>query len=644
MATVDSLIAGAQAYALDIVADADLALRNATNFVVANGYKTVTPKPVTFTQPLPPETTEKTVPVYPPIEFVEPSHEPQFDPVFQDLDDLDLSGEPRSFDEPRPEYEEPTKPNQLPDFTDELIPLDLTWAFPEVPSELQSPSNIQPAPVIADRSVESGGIKPIGAIVTPTFDGVLPVDGTTVPTDHQTRFEGAFRGRTSQMTLVIDSMVDAMLTKYNPQYHSQMAAIETQLSTYLAGGTGLNSDVENAIYERARGKNNAEALRVRNSAYDDAAGRGFTIPPGALLAIVQGARQAGADNNARAASEIVVMQAEMEQKNLQFAVTTSTGLRTAMVQATLSYMQNLVSINGQALEYAKAVLSAIIEIYNTEVRMYGQQLEAYKAEAAAYDVKVRAAMIQVERYKAEIQGLDVTIQADRNRIDIYKARIETLMSYANTYKAQIEAVQGRIGLEKLKLEIFQTQVQSYTTQVQGKDAEWRGYTAQVGGQTAKFSAFTAAAGAYSEEYKGYQLKLAAQNEQAQLRVVQNKHKFENYAAQVSLHKAVIDARGEIAKTKMAMQRQDLTAFQAEISLAVSNANLQQNWWKLKTEVDIQNEDRRLKAEVDNANNLARWEGVVANLAATNAKTYGQLASATMAGMNTLVGKQDISNL
>ena len=643
MADVDTLITDARSYSQSLLDEAELALRNATNVVLANGYQVVTARPVTFTQPLPPETTGVTLPTYPEIPFTEPAAEPTFDPVFQDLQDLDLNGEPRSFDEPRPDYIDPTKPNQLPDFTENLSPLNLDWTFPPIPSELESPSELHPAPDITDRSVESEGIAPIGSITVPTFDATLPTDNTSVPTDHRAQFEGAYRGQSTSMIAAIEGQVDAMLAKRNPQYAAQMAAIEAQLSTYLAGGTGLNSSVENAIYERARTKTTAEARRVQQAALADFAARGFTLPPGALASAVQQARQSGADNNAQAAREIVVMQAEMEQKNLQFAVTTSAGLRTAMVQATLSYQQNLVAINGQALEYAKAVLSAIIEIYNTEVRMYGQQLDAYRAEAAAFDVKVRAAMIQVERYKAELQGLDATIQADRNRIDIYKARIDALLSYANTYKAQIEAVQGRIGLEKLKLEIFQTQVQAYTTQVQGKDAEWRGYTAQVGGQTAKFGAFTAAAGAYAEEYKGYQLKLAAQNEQAGLRLAHNKNTAANYEASVSLHKAIIDARGEIAKTKMAMQRQDLTAFQSEIALAVSNANLQQNWWKTKTEIDIKNEAARMTAELENAQNLHKWEGIIAGLAGANAKNYSALAAATMSGMNTLVGKQDIAN-
>ncbi|MCU9611831.1 hypothetical protein OEK97_28405, partial [Escherichia coli] len=80
----------------------------------------------------------------------------------------------------------------------------------------------------------------------------------------------------------------------------------------------------------------------------DMAARGFTLPTGALTSALQQARQAGADNNAQAARDIVVLQAELEQKNLQFAITTSAGLRTMIVNASAAYMQHVVSIFSQS--------------------------------------------------------------------------------------------------------------------------------------------------------------------------------------------------------------------------------------------------------------------------------------------------------
>mgnify|MGYP006318495651 CR=1 FL=1 len=633
--SVESLIESARNYADTIVSQADSAMDSTTSTVAAVGFVVPVPHPVTFGEE-PPQSTDLTLPEHADIVFEVPP-EPINDLVFQDMDPVDLTGQPDAFTGDRPTYEAPVKPSQLKDFTESLQPLNTQFVFPDPPAELMRPDVI--APVLVERTEPTR----IGTVTMPGFTAVLPVDETQVPTDHKDQFEAAYKSQSTEMVTAIEGQVDAMLAKRNPQFATQMAAIEAQLTRYLAGGTGLNTAVENAIYERSKTKTDSEARRIQEAALADFAARGFTMPAGALAGAMQRARQAGADNNAQAAREIVVMQAEMEQKNLQFAVTTSTGLRTAMVQATLSYHQNLPAINGQALEYAKSVLGAIIVLYNTQVRMYSQQLDAYKAEASAYDVKVRAAMAQVERYLAEVKGLEAMTQVDRARVDIYRARIDALTSYAAVYRAQIEATQGRVGLEKLKLDIFQTHVQAYTAQVQGKNAEWQGYNAAIGGQTAKINAYTAEVQAYNAEYQGYKVRLDAQNESMRYRVAHNQAKATQYQSAVTAFKTVVDARGAVASTKLAVQRQDLVAFQEEVARAVADANVKHQYYTVKSNVDLQNEANSMQAQIQDANSRREYGKAIAQLGTANANIYSSLANSAMSGMNTLVASQNIAN-
>ena len=638
-ADVQPLISSAQNYATTLVGQASAAMSAASTSVAAVGFVVPVPHPVVFGEP-PPKTTGLKAPVHPDIPFDVPPEPSETWWEFQNMDDLDLSGKPDELDTPRPTYVAPNKPSQLHDFTGLTPTVKTDFLFPDAPDELLHP-NIE-APVIKTLT-DADRPRPIGTLTIPNFEGVKPVDNTVVPTDHQARFEGAFRGKTSEMVTVIDGLVDAMLSKRNPQYQQQMAAIEAQLTKYLAGGTALNATVETAIYERSKAKTNAEARRLQQAAISDMAARGFTMPTGALTSALQQARQAGADNNAQAAREIVVMQAEMEQKNLQFAMTTSTGLRTAMVQATLSYHQNLTTINGQALEYAKSVLSAIIEVFNTQVRMYGQQLEAYKAEAAVYDVRVRAAMVQVERYLAEIKGLEATVNYDKNRVEIYRARVEALNSYAAVYRAQIEAMQGRVGMERLKLDIFQSQVQSYTAEVQGKNVEWQGYNAAISGETAKIGAYSAQVQYYVSEWQGYKTRLEQQNEEMRNRMAHNQQKAAEYQAKVALFNGVVNARGAVASTKLAVQRQDVAAFQEEVTLALSEANLKHEYYKSKSGVDLQNEANSMRAQIEDANSRREYGRTIAQLGTANATVYSGLANSAMAGMNTLVSNNANAN-
>jgi hypothetical protein len=434
---------------------------------------------------------------------------------------------------------------------------------------------------------------------------------------------------------MLNGQVDAMLSKHNPRYHEQMAKIETQLAKYLEGGTGLSASVENAIYERARSKNNAETRRTRDTALLDAAGRGFTLPTGALMSLIQRSRQAGADNNAVAAREIVVMQAEMEQKNLQFAVTTSTGLRTAMLSAALNYHQNLISINGQALDYAKARLGAMIEVYNIAVKAFEAKLDAYKAEASVYEVRLKASLAGIELFKAEIDALQALANVDKSKIDVFRARIDSLTAVSNVYRSQIEAVQGRASLEKLKLEVFQSRVQAYTAQVQGKNAEWQGYSHAIDGQTALAKIFDTQVSAYGAQVNGYKAGIEAKTEVIRAAALTNKARAEQYSATLSGYSAVVQARGEVARTKLENNRQDIIAFQAQTQAAVANSQVGIEYYKAYSNVAIANAEMRIKAQVQSSENQIRYGATIANIAEAQGKTFASLAAAAMSGMNAL---------
>ncbi len=624
--SVASLISDARGYASGIISDADLALYNAQLQVMQVGYEDPSYTPVTF--PTAPNTSgiDLTLPILSDVTLEVPA-EPASILTFQDISPIEAGTLP-VFNAIEPTITLPTAPNQLAEFTQTSPTIVTDFVFPEPPSVLLNP--LIEAPTIEERAEPS---KP--QVALPAFSAVAPVDTTSVPTDLAADFESAYRDAAPSTIAMVNGYVDAMLAKHNPRYHEQMAAIEAQLSKYMAGGTGLSASVENAIYERAKTKTDAEARRVRETAIADMAGRGFTLPNGALVSAIQQARQAGADNNAQAAREITVMQAEMEQKNLQFAVTTSAALRSTMLNATLSYMQNLTTINGQALDYAKSMLSSLIESYNISVKAFGVKLDAYKAEAAVYETRLKSAMAGIELYKVEIQALEAMTQVDKSKVDVYRARIESLTSLSNVYKAQIDAVMGRASLEKLKLEMFQSQVQTYSAQVQGKNAEWQGYKAAIEGQTAKASIFSTQVQSYAAQVNGYKAGIEAKSEVIKAQAMTNDARARQFAALLSGYKTVVDARGEVARTKLENQRQTVVAFQAKTQAAVSFAQVQNEYYKAASSVAIQNADLQLRASISGATVKQAYMETMASLGLQSAKIYGSLASSAMAGMNTL---------
>ena len=379
-------------------------------------------------------------------------------------------------------------------------------------------------------------------VILPTFDAMAPTGEPDAPTDLAGKFTLAYRENAPSFFSMLEGHIDAHLSKVNPRFHEQMGAIEDKLAGYLQGGTALTPATQSAIHERTRDKVNAEFRRARDTAYSDAARRGLTIPDGALFSAVRQSRQDGADANARAVTEIAIKQAELEQANMQFAISASAQLRSSVIQSAIAYHQGLISLNGQAVEAARDVLGAIVQAYNVSVQAFGARLDAYKAEASVYEARLRAVMTHIEKYRAEIQALEALTQVDTTRVNAYRAKIDAMGALADIYRTQVDAVISRAGLEKLKIDAFGAQVQSYQARVQGYTAAWQGYGAAVNGEEAK-------AKIYAEQIGGFRALVDAGNAMAATyktrvdalidRANLQKLKLESFSAQVQAYSAQV---------------------------------------------------------------------------------------------------------
>lgn len=628
MATVSELTTEAKNFTSSLTADATAAIDSAVKAVERVGYTALSFTGVTLPAP-PPSSITLSPPILDTITLDLPV-EPNTELVFQDISPIEVGTLP-TLSVTAPTITLPTEPAALAGFTQVAPVISTNFVFPEPPAQLLNP--LIDAPVIADRDEPD---KP--QVLLPSFTAVAPINDTVAPDDLAGTFDAAYRNAAPSTIAMLDGYVDAMLTKFNPRFHDQMAAIEAQLDRYLAGGTGFTPAVENAIYERARQKNSAETRRNVDAAYAEAARMGFTLPSGALTSAIQAARQSGSDNNAQANREIVIKQAEIEQQNLQFAVTTSTGLRTTLISASLNYHQNLISINGQALDIAKSMVANVIEVYNASVRAFGVRLDAYRAETQVFEVKLKAAMTGIDLYKAEIDALQALTNVDRAKVDVYRARIETLTSLSNVYKAQIDAVQGRASLEKLKLEVFQTQVQTFATQVQARNSEWQGYTAAIGGQRAKAEIFQTQVQAYGAQVNAFKAGIDAKAEVVRAQAITNDARAKNYGAILSGYKTLVEARGDVARTKLENQRQSIVSYEAKLRGQVANAQVASDYYKAASTVGIANAELSIKAAMASADMQRSFTSTLAQLAGQNASTHASVTSAALSGMNTLVAQ------
>ena len=628
MATVDSLITNAKGYADSTIELAREAIGDMREDINNVGFTAVS-----FTGTTLPDAPELpaaiTPPVLNPVNLELPT-EPSTAIAFQDISPI-VTGNLPTLDATAPTITAPILPAQLAQFLETAPEIQTDYVFPDAPAQLIDPTIS--APSLGEYTAPT---KP--TIALPSLDAVAPTDDMTPPADLAGQFDGNWRTASPMFVASIKGQMDAMLTEVNPQFHTQMTAIETQLSRYLAGGTGLDPAVETAIYTRSTSKQSAEARRVADAAWEEAASRGHTLPGGIVLAGIRKARQAASDNNAAAAREIVVMQAEMEQRNLQFAVTTSAGLRQAMLSAALSYHGSLIQINGQALQYAQSILSAVIESYNLQVRAFEARLNAYRAEVAVYEARVRAAMSYIDLYRAEIDAMQALVQVDQAKVSLYKGRIDALQSLASVYKSRIESIVSQAGLEKLKLDLFKTKVDAYGVQVQAKRSEYDAYSSAWQGEEAKVRIFQSQVGAFGAQITGYRANIDAQDAVVRAQAATNQAKADQVRATTSIYETIARVRGDKARTELQVQQQQLNSFDSQTRATIATAELGATIYRTIAQVVLQNAELEVNTLIKNADlNLGRTKAV-GDLGIASAEVYKGIAGAAMSGMNTLVAQ------
>ena len=566
------------------------------------------------------------VPQYQGSAFVEPAS-PGEVPSLREVPELILPALPVNTAQ-KPVIRTPQTPSQLAQFNKQAPTLS-GISVPAAPAALQNLALLTP-PTLTDITVPGAPIVQI-----PEFDAVRPDTSLQEPGNLEAQFRQDFRDQAGSMARVLEGELDAYMAKINPQFHSQMAAIEDRLSRYLAGGTGFTPAVENAIWNRAVDKIDGEFRRARDAAYDDAARRGFTLPTGALHSTLVQSRQAAADASARAAMDIAIKQAEIEQANLQFAVTQSASLRQVALQATQSWAGNLVQINGQALEFAKGVLQAAIELYEIRAKTVQIRVQLYQAEAEVYQHRLKAALAVYDAYQAHIEGLKAQVGVDAARVQAFQAQADGYAALANAYKAVIDGLATRAQIEKLKVDAFGAEVNAFQAQVQAKTAEWQGFRAQLEGETIKLDAYGKEVQAHGQEVDAYQAQVQAQSIAIQAVSSANEAAARTYQAAVSAYSALVQGRSSVVEAEIKSFESTLRGWtagvqakesEARVKIANNQANAQAtiSAYQQNSHIVLANMDMNYKR----MNDMSR-------VGVAGAEVFGKMASSALSGMNAL---------
>lgn len=529
------------------------------------------------------------------------------------------------------EYDPPARPEGEPN-------ADLLGSPPAVNDELEVPA----AP---DLLSEISGIqKPTLINITvptaptysePEFLATRPVLNATAPTDLDVMMRDQYSTISPVMRDAVASQFDAFMDREFPAFRTGMAAIEERLATYLEGGTALSTAIENALYNRTLDKTNADATRANQKAWGEAARAGFQVPSAILLAQLIDLDQERRNANARAAIDIAIEQAKLEQQNLQFAVTQSSNLRQIALNAAIAYYNGLVQINGQALEYARSVVDAYVKSFDIAAKYAEMQARIYEAEARVYEARLKGALGAIEAYIARVRGLEAQANINMAQVNAYRARLEAVQAEAAVYKSSVDAVTAQAQIERLKVELYQARVQGYTAQVNALSARYNGYEAAVRGEAAKVQASAEAVRAFSAKVQAYGEVVKAKTAELESRTRGNESLIRAYQVDVEAYAALSRAEAEGVRAEIDSFSATVHAYTAKAQAISEKSRAEIAAYQ--TGLQAMMEQAKLFLEhlrQGNALDVARVTGM-ANVAVAAGNVYAAQAQAALAGMNTL---------
>lgn len=420
-------------------------------------------------------------------------------PEFTDTPpDLDFSGEPGEL--------ELSPPDDPPVLDEPDIPDSPSVTFPEAPAldEIEIPDAIE--------------------INMPNFEGERPeFPDIPLPPDFQYS-EGEY----------VSSVFDVLSSKI--------------ISQLEEAKSGIDPEVEQAIYDRAKSRQDDEHAKALEEVENYFAAKGFSMPPGALAARVSELNnqrlKAAEDLN----NDIIVQRSNLVQQNLQHIM--NAGLQ--LEQVLRSFFNE---VQNREMQKQRAVAEHAAQIYSLAVEKYNAQVRAFNTDAEVYKSKVQAELGRVEAFKALVESAKVRADVQQQLVQVYLARLEGVKSMVDVYRTQMESAQIFSQVQMSRIEAYKAGVDAYVARVNAYSAEWQGYQSKVQAQGVKINSFGEKARVHQTEVGAWSTEVEAEINKAKLQLEANQSKLQKYATDVQKYQQV--ANWKLGKVQSEVSLEDV---------------------------------------------------------------------------------------
>lgn len=398
-----------------------------------------------------------------------------------------------------------------------------------------------------------------------------------------------------------------------------LTAVQTSLKDRITnGGTGLNPDVENAIWDRGREREYRQKDdNIR--ALDQMEGMGFAFPPGVYLDARLKIETELSYATAGVSREVMIKQAELEQSNVNNALTLAVQLEGQLMTYTNAVEQRLFDSTRYATE-------AGISIYNAQVQAYAAYVDAYKGKVQIYEAQIRAEVAKVDAYRAQIAAEEAKAQVNTALVQQYRVQADVALSAVEIYKAQLGAIQTKAEIEKAKIETFGEQVRAYVARINAYTAGVEGYRASIEAEGTKQTA-------YKSKVDAYTARVEAGARVADARIAEFRGRIEAKGVELQGYQAALSAETSRANAIAASNSTVADAYRSTVTGIASFNDTLTKQWQASLDQAQRVSDIAINAAKANAELYVTTRSLALDAAKVGAQVSAQLGSAAINAIN-----------
>lgn len=497
---------------------------------------------------------------------------------------------------------------------DRFAPATVSINIPEAPEERTfgqvpvAPDLLDP--VIPDAPVLDRPILPAMVdIAIPTFDfPQLPTFDAAAPEFHGTSVSTVLQWAETPYETVI--------------LQDEMA----KLRQMWDGELGLPPAVEAALWERAASREDLSAARDISAAFIEFAGRGFTLPPGALVNRIDAVRQDAQVRKIGLGREILLKVADTQIENLRFACTQAIASENVLISL-------WTQVAGRQFDAAKIQLDAQMALYNAQIALFNAAQQAYATEATVFRARLDGQLAHIQVFRAELDGEIAKGQINEQRVRIYSEQVKATLADIEVYKAKMQGAQLFSEVQKTKIDSFRAQVQGYAETLQADQVRYQAYESRIKGETAKAGLLESQARAYAAYVSGQAAKadVGINNQRAEIAALGLK--LQAYTAGLEKDRAVIAAQQASITAAAEANRVNTARFTAEAGAQTAIAEVQIRATESAIRNNISLYDVEVRKYVADMEQLIRSASVQIEALKSIASAHSTLAAGAMAGIS-----------